>query len=461
MSPSRSGRVVAAAIACTFLAFNTCLAAGAAPPPETLAQALASAYANNPTLNAQRASLRATDEDVPQALAGFRPTIAAGVSGGITDVGGAQLRPWAAQITATQPLFAGMRNVNGVKAAETAVLAARETLRNTEQSTLLAAVQAFVDLVQAQATLDLQRQNVGFLMQQVKAASDELDAGEGTRVAVAQTKASLAAGQASLSVAVSSLNAAMAAYEQVIGHRPTRLSAAQPVDALLPKDVSAALSEAMASHPAILAAGYGVDAAGSAVKIAEGALLPVVSLVGTVTHADGDVTGQSAFGGQLDSASAIVNLKVPIYSGGGPSSEVRQAKENLGQARIQLDAARDQVREQTVSAWGMLDAARSQITAAQSEVSAQSLVLSGTIEALKVGQSTTLDVLNAQQTLLSARVALVSAQHDQVVASYTLLADIGRLNAEALGLKVALYDPTRHYSLVRDSWAGLRTPDGR
>ena len=164
---------------------------------------------------------------------------------------------------------------------------------------------------------------------------------------------------------------------------------------------------------------------------------------------------------------AIVHLglrpayRVAIYDGGAPSSKVRQAKETLDQARIQLDVTRDQVREQAISEWGVLDAARAQIRAADSEVSAQSLVLSGVIEQQKVGQQTTLDVLTAEQTLLSARVALVTAEHDRVVASYALLADIGKLNAETFGLKVAVYDPTQHYTQVRDAWGGLRTPDGR
>ncbi|MEJ0096926.1 MAG: TolC family protein [Bauldia sp.] len=207
-------------------------------------------------------------------------------------------------------------------------------------------------------------------------------------------------------------------------------------------------------HPEILAASYNIDISDFNVKVEEGALLPTVSLQGSLSHEDGSASAGN-------SASAVASLSVPIYSGGLTSSKVRQAKETLDQARIQLDAARDAVREETISAWGTLDAARAQIRAAESEVTAQNLVLSGVIEEQKVGQETTLDVLNAQQTLLNARVAQVTAQHDRVVASYTLLAAIGKLSAQTLGLNVTVYDPVQHYTQVRDKWGGLRTPDGR
>jgi outer membrane protein len=452
---------MAVAIGC-FLVFFDSASAQPAGSVETLAQALAAAYADNPTLNAERAGLRATDEGVPQALSGFRPQLSASASTGVTGLstsgGDATLYPSGVSLTITQPLFTGGRTVNGVKIAETAVLAGREVLRNTEQTTLLSAVSAFMNLVQAQALLNLQKQNLDFLGQQVNAAKDRLNVGEGTRTDVAQTNASLAAGQASYESAVAALNAAIAVYAQVIGHEPKALGAAKPVENLLSKNLNAALADAMTYHPAILAASYNIDISDFNVKVAEGALLPTLALQGSLSHQEGE---GNVLGINGNSASAVASLSVPIFSGGDSSSKVRQAKENLDQARIQLDAARDTVRAQAISAWGTLDAARAEIRSADSETTAQNLVLSGVIEEHKVGQATTLDVLNAQQTLLSARVALVTAQHDRVVASYTLLAAIGKLNAETLGLDVASYDPVQHYTQVRDKWGGLRTPDGR
>lgn len=452
-------RAMVYAIGCIALLPSQAFAAGAGS--ESLADALASAYADNPTLNAQRASLRATDEGVPQALSGYRPTVSAGASAGVVSYSGNGIAlngsPTGVSITITQPIFTGFRTTNGVKAADSAVLAAREVLRTTEQNTLLSAVEAFMNLVEAQATLNLQKQNVEFLQQQVKAANDKLNVGEGTKTDVAQTNSSLASGQAGYYSAVASLNSAVATYEQVIGHKPRALGTARSIEGLLSKTLNATLADAMTNHPSILAASYNIDIAEYNVKIEEGALLPTVALQGEFSHDEGNISSSS----NGNSASAVASLSVPLYSGGDTASKVRQAKENLDQARLQLDSARDQVRATTISAWGSLDAARAFIRSADSEVTAQNLVLSGTIEQQKVGQATTLDVLNAQQTLLSGRVALISAQHDRVVASYTLLAAMGKLTAENLNLKVAVYNPAAHYEAVRDKWGGLRTPDGR
>lgn len=424
---------------------------------ETLAEALAAAYSNNPGLNAERAALRATDEGVPQALAGFRPTVSAAASAGITSAGGGTFYPRGVSITVEQPIFTGHRTTNGLKIAETAVLAGREALRNAEQNTLLDAAQAFMGVVRAQALLNLSRENLDFLAEQVRAAEDRLNVGEGTRTDVAQTKARQASGQAEYNSAVAALNTAIAVYQQVIGHEPRTLGAARPVDALLPRSLNAALADAMTSHPAILASGYNIDIAEFNVKVQEGALLPTVSVSGTLAHnVDSNGSGSTS-----NSAQLVGRLSIPIYSGGETSSKVRQSKETLGQRRIELDAARDTVRQAVISAWGGLDAARAQIRAAEAQVAAEQLVLSGVMEERRVGQRTTLDVLNSQQELLNARVALVSAQHDRVIASYSLLASVGALSAQRLGLAVQPYDPANHYVQVRDKWGGLRTPDGR
>jgi len=424
---------------------------------ETLAEALASAYANNPTLNAGRASLRATDEGVPAALSGYRPTVTGSASAGVAHSSSLGTSyPRSVSLTIEQPIFAGHRTENAVKIAETAVLAGREVLRGTEQDTLLDAVTAFMNLVQAQAVLNLRNQNVEFLREQVRAARDRLDVGEGTRTDVAQTNSALAAGQSASAAAAAALNAAIAVYQQVIGHMPTSLGRADGVDRILPKSLDAALATAMSGHPLILAASYNVDIAAFNLKVEEGARLPTVGLSGSLSYGVSSTSSAPS-----SSASLVGKVTVPIYDGGLAAASVRGAKETLGQRRIEHDATRDSVRQAVISAWGALDAARAQIVAANAQVEAQQLVLSGVIEERKVGQRTTLDVLNAQQDLLDARVALVSAQHDRVVAAYSLLATTGGLSAERLGLRVARYDSTAHYQQVRDKWGGLRTPDGR
>jgi outer membrane protein len=152
---------------------------------------------------------------------------------------------------------------------------------------------------------------------------------------------------------------------------------------------------------------------------------------------------------------------VPIYQGGQEYSQIRQAKETLGQKRLDLDVARDTVRQAIVQSWSRLEAAKANIDATQAQVQASEIALNGVREEARVGQRTTLDVLNAQQELVNARVQLVTAQRDRVVASYQLLADVGRLLPQVLGLHVPTYSPVVHYEQVRDSWAGVRIPDGR
>jgi outer membrane protein len=204
---------------------------------------------------------------------------------------------------------------------------------------------------------------------------------------------------------------------------------------------------------------YNVDVALLQVKVAEGALYPTLSLVGSAQKQYGSAGSlnllesfQASIGGQLS---------VPIYSGGDEYAVIRQAKETLTQRRIDLDTQRDQAQQTIVQSWGQLEAAKAQIQATQAQVQAAEIALNGVREEARVGQRTTLDVLNAQQELVNARVALVTAQRDRVVASYALLSSVGRLSPQVLGLSVPIYDPMVHYQQVRDSWFGVRTPDGK
>jgi outer membrane protein len=186
-------------------------------------------------------------------------------------------------------------------------------------------------------------------------------------------------------------------------------------------------------------------------------------LLPTVTVA---ATASTAYQQQLtlfrtSSASALATVAVPIYQGGTEYALIRQSKENLAQQRLNLETTRDQTRANVVQAWGQLEAGKAQVQSAQAQVTASEIALNGVREEAKAGQRTTLDVLNAQQALVNARVALVTAQHDRVVASYSVLNAVGRLAPQVLGLNTTVYDPSVHYQQVRDSWAGVRTPDGR
>jgi outer membrane protein len=441
---------------------------------ETLESALIQAYQNNPTLNSQRALVRATDENVPQVLAGYRPRITANASVGelyqetstkITTPGAPNpfvnlngtTTPVVYGITATQTLFNGFQTGNRTRQAESQVFAARELLRSAEQTVLLNAATAYMNLLRDTAILDLQKRNVEVLQEQLRQVRDRFNVGEVTRTDVAQSESRLAAGRSAVLTAEANYKTSAAVYRQVIGTEPRNLTPATPVDRFSPRTQFEAVAAGNAQHPNVTSAQYNVDAALLQVKVAEGALYPTLSLQGSVQKTlNSTLTATEAL-----NASIIGQLTVPIYQGGAEYSAIRQAKETFGQRRIDLDAARDLIRQTVVQSWGQLDAAKANIEATQAQVQAAEIALNGVREEARVGQRTTLDVLNAQQELVNARVALVSAQRDRVVASYTLLSAVGRLSPRTLGLHVPIYDAQVHYHQVRDAWAGVRTPDGR
>jgi len=439
---------------------------------DTLDGALVLAYQNNPTLNAQRASARATDEGVPQALSGYRPRVSVNGSIGTqywdtTSKPSVNLPVYIHQsgnmtpnnygITATQTLYNGFQTSNRTRQAESQVQAARENLRVTEQGTLLNAVTAYMNLLRDSAILDLQRRNVEVLQEQLRQTRDRFNVGEVTRTDVAQSESRLAAGRSQVLSAEATYKASVATYRQVIGVEPGRLAPGSPVDRFSPSTQGAAIGLGTATHPAVTNAQYNVDAALLQVKVAEGALYPTLLVQGSVLQQN--ESSQNAL--KTFNATVLGQLTVPIYQGGSEYSLIRQAKETLGQRRLDLESARDQVRQNVVQSWGQLDAAKANIEATQAQVQASEIALNGVREEARVGQRTTLDVLNAQQELVNARVALVSAQRDRVVASFTLLSAVGRLSPQVLGLRVPVYDANVHYQQVRDTWAGVRTPDGR
>ncbi len=438
---------------------------------ETLNSALAKAYQNNPQLNAQRAIVRQTDEAVPQALSGYRPTLSVTASAGpqytdtkVGSIGGGPTAhaegvtiPRAVGITGQQTLFNGFQTGNRTRAAESQVSSARETLRVLEQSVLLAAATIYMDVLRDMASLEVQRSNVRVLTETLRQTRDRFNVGEVTRTDVAQAEAQLAAGQSALHAAESTLTTSRGNYRRIIGVEPAALAPGSPVDRLSPTSLSAAAAVGMAENPNVTAAMFGVDVALLQVKIAEGALFPRLTLTGTAQQQyDASLTTPQAF-----TASALLGLTIPIYQGGAEYSAIRQNKEALGQQRLNVDQVRDQARATVVQSWGQLEAAKAQTLAAQQQVAASEVALNGVREEARVGQRTTLDVLNAQQALVNGRLALVNAQHDRVVASFNLLSAVGRLSPRALRLPTQVYDPMVHYQQIRDSWFGLRTPDGR
>jgi outer membrane protein len=434
---------------------------------ETILGALAKAYQNNSQLNSARAGVRITDEGVAIAKSGYRPTVAgsASIDYSNTRSAGQTVRLGTANfgIQLNQTLFDGFQTRNNVAAAEAKVQASNESLRNTEQNILLAAATAYMDVIRDRQIAALTEQNLKALTEQVRAARSRLEVGEGTRTDVAQADASRSAAVAKASAARAQALASAAAYHQIVGEDPGKLKAASPLAKLLPRSLDSAISIAAAEHPAILANEHLVDAASFSVKSSEGALLPQVSASAGVSQLYRDQSPSSFNNPNGDSTSASIGatLTIPIYTGGRGDALVRQAKETLGQARIEVDVSRDQVRNAVASAWTQYTAAREGVDANRALVSAAQLALNGVIEERNVGQRTTLDVLNAQNDVITAQINLVTSEHDVVVASYYILNAVGHLTTERLGLQVAKYHPEEHYHAVKDKWFGLRTPDGR
>ena len=449
--------------------------AGPAPVlADTIEAAMVRAYQGNPQLNAQRAQVRSTDEAVPQALSGYRPKVAVnanlgyqytdtlGTQGGTptqllrTDIHGAN-PPRSASLIVNQTLYNGNQTANKTRVAEAQVSGSREALRVLEQTVLFNAASVYMDYLRDSAVVEVNKSNVRVLEQTLKQTRDRFNVGEVTRTDVAQSEAQLAAGKTQELQAESNLNTTRANYRRIIGSEPTNLAPGSPVDRFLPGTLPQAVDLSLIENPNVTAAMYGIDVNFMTVKVNEGALLPTVSLQATAQEAyEQSLITQRAF-----TAAVTAQVSVPVYQGGAEYSLIRQSKENLQQQRLTLETTRDQTRANTVTAWGQLVAGKAQVISAQSQVTASEIALNGVREEAKAGQRTTLDVLNAQQALVNARVSLVTAQHDRVVASYSVLQAVGRLSPQVLNLSTKTYDPSVHYHQVRDSWAGVRAPDGQ
>ena len=448
-----------------------------APAPslaDTIEAALVRAYQTNPQLNAQRAQVRVTDENVPQALSGYRPRVGVTASAGVqysdvlTTAGGSPTAlvrsqvhgtnaPRSAGLTISQTLFNGQQTANRTRAAESQVSAAREALRVLEQTVLLQAASVYMDFLRDAAVVEVQRSNVRVLEQTLKQTKDRFNVGEVTRTDVAQSEAQLAAGNTQLLTAESNLTTTRANFRRIIGSEPVALAPGSPVDRYLPRTLPNAIELALTENPNVTASMFGIDVSYLQVKVAEGALFPTVTLQASATqNYEQTMVIQRSFAG-----AATAQISMPIYQGGSEYSLIRQSKESLSQQRLVLEQTRDQARANVVQAWGQLEAGKAQVQSAQAQVTASEIALNGVREEAKAGQRTTLDVLNAQQALVNARVALVTAQHDRVVASYSVLNAVGRLSPIVLNLKTEVYDPSVHYHQVRDSWIGVRTPSGQ
>lgn len=441
---------------------------------ETLEQALADAYILNPVLNAERARLRAIDEQVAIAKSGLRPSIAGtadtnyvnqnsnvrgsslfgfGGASGLSSNGVNHPHGYAVQLS--QPLFEGFQNLNSVRQAKSEVQAQRENLRGVEQFVLLDAATSYVNVVRDQAVVRLRENDVRVLSEQLKATKDRFEVGEVTRTDVAQAEARRSEALATLSVAQANLKTSRAAYAQVIGHPPGRLQAPPSIRHLLPSSLDEAMTLGDGENPAILTAVYNEEASLFAVERIMGEMLPQLSLEAQYEKR----FDQSSTIADIETTSVTGRVNVPLYQGGGISARVRQAKETNNQLKREVEDARLRIHADVIANWGILQSSGPSIRSAELAVSANKIALTGVREEEKVGQRTTLDVLDAQRELLNSQIGLVSALRDRVVAEYSLYSAIGRMDAQTLGLSVPYYDPLEHYDIVKDKWFGLKPPE--
>jgi outer membrane protein len=447
-------------------AFAAIVSDGSPVAAESLSEALSSAYTYNPRIDAERARLRATDVEVARANSGYRPLASASADVGVQH---SETRPSSASngttasrgysINLSQNVFNGFQTMNAVNEAEAGVRAGRETLRDVERAVLLDAVTSYMDVVRDQAVVRLQENNVKVLNRELKATRDRFSVGEVTRTDVAQAEARHAGSVSALDAARANLKSSRASYERVIGHPPSNVVDPGPPNRFLPKSLPNAQSISEQENALIIAALYREQAARYTVERIRGELLPSANIEAQWSER----FDPSKLVDENEQGTITGRLSIPIYQGGEVSARVRQAK-HIHVSRLQeVEQVRTEVRAAVISAWSVLQSAIAQVQSDRTQVEANQTALTGVREEEKVGQRTLLDVLNAEQEFLNAQVQLVTDERNMVVAAYTVLSAIGRLDANQMGVAANVYAPEVHYQEVRRKWYGLSITheDGR
>lgn len=425
---------------------------------ESLTQAMAHAYSNNPTLASSFLTVRAAQQKIRTVEGGRLPTIGAEASLGYTwtDAPGRTGPSDSIGLGYSQMLFNSGASDAAILGAQASYEAAVQGARNVEQNVLLSVAQAYVNVLTNSRIVQIREENIGFVRAQLQSARDRLELGEGTQLDVAQAQAGLAQAEAAYQGAVNNLRQAEANYVRWVGHAPRNLSASYSFGNLLPSSLDAAISAAMANHPALLASAAQIRAAQHSYDETVAGFGPTLS-----------VSGQAGMGGfttntVASQASVSLKLSVPIFV---PSRDPAIEAANIGQIQSQVDglATRDQIVEAVRQGWSGIQATTAQIESATAAVAASRLALQAVIDQNEVGQATTLDVLNARASLLSAEESLASAQAQRTIASYSLIAATGALSAANLGLPVQLrgadgqvVQAVKVPTAPADAWGNLR-----
>ena len=420
----------------------------------TLDNALALAYQNHPRLEAERAALRATDEDVARALAGWRPNAQVSSGYGWQDnnitprvaLPIPQGNPRDVTVTVTQPLFNG-RALPDTRLAKASVRAGRAQLTSVEQRVLYDAVTAYMDVVTDEAATDIRRQNIALLDEQRRATEQRLMAGDLTRTDLNQVQARLAAAKADLSLSLAKLAASRSAFLRAIG-RPAEALDAAPRLPELPPSEEAALDLARRNNPELISAREDAEVADASVGVADSQFLPYLALQGQYRKAQDFLST----GIQSESMSVMAQLRVPLYQGGVEYAGVRKAQELRSRAALLITATEREMRETLHSSWEQMMAVRSSIALYENQIKANEDAYRGVQEQARVGERTVIEVLNAAQELLTSRLSLAMTRRDLYLATFRLQQSVGELTASALNLPVKTYDPQQHYNDHATGW---------
>ena len=423
-----------------------------------LSDALTAAYQSNPTLMAARAELGSVNEGVPQALSNYRPEVLIDASLGLqrrdTNALSAETtEPLEAELTVDQPLYRGGRTMAAVAGAEALVNAGRAGLIAVEQSVLLDAAVAYMDVWRDQAVLKLNEGNEEVLTRQLEATQDRFDVGELTRTDVAQSESRLARARATRIASEGDLAASRAVFVEVVGLASGVLEAPSALDGL-PGSRDEAVEAALEANPVLTGARFTEEAARHRIDVAHGRLLPELSLTGEASHSEETTTEISETQRILGQA----EITVPLYQRGLVSSQVRENKQRALQRRREIDEAHRRAERLAVASWEQLKSTEAQRDAFGAEVRASEIALEGVRQENAVGARTILDVLDAEQELLDAQVSLVRARRDEIVAGFEVFSAMGRLTVRNLALGIDVYDPEVDYRAVRDRWFGLDAP---
>jgi len=425
---------------------------------ETIFEAMTDAYNTNPTLHGERAVSGAKNEDAAAARSGFRPTVA--LNGSYTD---GHKRPSHSPTIdgysktyggyVSQPIFNGFSTYNAVKSADNAAKAELNNLYDVEQTILLSASTAYLDVVRDEAIVRLQKNNERLLKKQLDETLARFDVGEVTRTDVAQSRASYAQAQSELVYAEGNLAISRAEYDDLVGHLPNNVAFPKNLSKLFPKNYAEALQYAKNNNYALKAAQKSLKAAEYNVSSQTGSLLPEVSF--NASSFKNSTSSHTATNLNNRNTEYTVDVNIPLYTAGATRAAIRKSKYQRWQAQENLRSAQAAVKLGVTSGWEMMETAKANILSIREQVKASSIALEGTRKEEALGNRTVLDVLNAYQALLMSQVSEVEARHDYYVSGLQLLQAMGNLTASKLGLNVKYYDAKQKYYDTRGKWLSL------